>query len=111
MRQNRHLSTGDGVLFVKRILGEGRFADEHRPDRELRSPRPSGREIVPAVEQAAWWPGRSDLQGALPAVPQSARLRTGAAGALEGSRPVVDSGHRPAVVPGSATLGWYSRAA
>ena len=32
VRRDPHLSVGHGVLFGQRVLGEGRLADEHRPD-------------------------------------------------------------------------------
>src|SRR5205823_6299149 len=45
------------------------------------------------------------------AVPQSSRLGAGAAGAVEGSRPVVDAGRRAAAIAGSAAQRRNARAA
>ena len=96
VRGDQHVSAGDGVLFVQRILGEARVAVPYGPGGQEGPQGSSAREALPAVEQAARRRRQSDEQGELPAVPESARFGAGAARAVRRSRPVGDEGQEAA---------------
>ena len=88
------MSAGDGVLFVERVLGQGRFADAHRSDRHgATCPTQPYARHLPPLRASSTGRGQSDVARKLSAVPQSARFGAGPARAVGRARRVVDPGH------------------
>ena len=112
VQRDQHLPVGDGGLLVERILGQDRLAVPHQHARHGRPAGTSARAAVSHLEPSALATRQRELEGQLPAIRQSARVRAGAARAVGSDGPVVDERRRAAAAAwsrASPTERWCRR--